>query len=149
MAFAAEYQRILQPAYRKARECIDAFKPDFVLVFGDDQYEVFKEDCIPPFAVFIDNLPVKNSPEHIDERASIKGSKQMGNYLVHGLVTKGFDVAWRWRLRNQENYGHAFINEWVGGSVSKTDRTLGEVQIRQRFSIWTWTREASTTQSFR
>jgi len=30
MAFAAEYQRILQPAYRKARECIDEFKPDFV-----------------------------------------------------------------------------------------------------------------------
>ena len=41
LAFAAEYQRILQPAYRKARECIDEFEPDFVLIFGDDQYEVF------------------------------------------------------------------------------------------------------------
>jgi len=109
LAFAAEYQRILQPAYRKARECIDEFRPDFVLIFGDDQYEVFKEDCIPPFAVFaIDNVPIKDSPDYKDESASIKGSKQIGNYLVHWLVTKGFDVACCWRLRNQEKYGHAF-----------------------------------------
>ena len=109
LAFAAEYQRILQPAYRKARDCIDEFKPDFVLIFGDDQYEVFKEDCIPPFAVFaIDNIPIKDSPDYKDENASIKGSKQIGNYLVRGLVTKGFDVACCWRLRNQEKYGHAF-----------------------------------------
>ena len=109
LAFAAEYQRILQPAYRKARECIDEFKPDCVLIFGDDQYEVFKEDCIPPFAVLaIDNVPIKDSPDSKDESASIKGSKQIGNYLVHGLVTKGFDVACCWRLRNQEKYGHAF-----------------------------------------
>ena len=109
LAFAAAYQRILQPAYRKARECIDEFKPDFVLIFGDDQYEVFKEDCIPPFAVLaIDNVQIKDSPHSKDASASIKGSKQIGNYLVHGLVTKGFDVACCWRLRNQENYGHAF-----------------------------------------
>src|SRR5207237_8511141 len=81
LAFATEYQRILQPAYRKARECIDEFKPDFVLIFGDDQYEVFKEDCIPPFAVFaIDNIPIKISTDRKDESASIKGSQQIGNY---------------------------------------------------------------------
>jgi hypothetical protein len=38
-------------AYRKIREEIDAFKPDFILMWGDDQYENFKEDIIPPFCV--------------------------------------------------------------------------------------------------
>src|SRR5207237_10880189 len=93
----------------KARECIDEFKPDFVLIFGDDQYEVFKEDCIPPFAVLaIDNIPAKDSPDSKDGSASIKGSKQIGNYLVRGLVPKEFDVACCWCLGNEENYGHAF-----------------------------------------
>ena len=40
------------PAYRKARQAIEDFKPDFVLIFGDDQYEVFQEDLLPPFAIF-------------------------------------------------------------------------------------------------
>ena len=36
-------------AFRKIRAEIDAFKPDFILMWGDDQYENFKEDIIPPF----------------------------------------------------------------------------------------------------
>src|SRR3954471_8656163 len=40
MAYAREYQAKLQPAYRQARKAIEDFNPDFVLIFGDDQYEV-------------------------------------------------------------------------------------------------------------
>ena len=32
-------------------EELDAFQPDFVVIWGDDQYENFKEDCVPAFAV--------------------------------------------------------------------------------------------------
>ena len=46
LVFAAECQRILQPAYRKAREWIDELSRDFVLIFGDDPYEVIKDDWI-------------------------------------------------------------------------------------------------------
>ena len=38
-------------AFRQIREEIDAFQPDFILIWGDDQYENFKEDIIPPFCV--------------------------------------------------------------------------------------------------
>ncbi len=34
----------------KARAAIDEFKPDFVVIWGDDQYENFKEDIVPPFS---------------------------------------------------------------------------------------------------
>ena len=42
--------RVLK-AFQKIRDEIDAFNPDFVLIWGDDQYENFKEDIIPPFCV--------------------------------------------------------------------------------------------------
>ena len=35
---------------RRARQELDAFEPDFVVIWGDDQYENFKEDCVPAFA---------------------------------------------------------------------------------------------------
>jgi hypothetical protein len=38
-------------ACRKQRQALDAFNPDFVLVWGDDQYENFKEDIVPSFCV--------------------------------------------------------------------------------------------------
>ena len=34
--------------FRKARAELDAFHPDFVVFWGDDQYENFHEDCVPP-----------------------------------------------------------------------------------------------------
>ena len=37
--------------FRKARAELDAFKPDFVLLWGDDQYENYREDCVPPFSI--------------------------------------------------------------------------------------------------
>ena len=37
--------------FRKARAELDAFRPDFVLLWGDDQYENYREDCVPPFSI--------------------------------------------------------------------------------------------------
>ncbi|MBM2810334.1 MAG: Extradiol ring-cleavage dioxygenase [Chloroflexi bacterium] len=108
MAYARAYQAKLQPAYRRAREAIDAFKPDFVLIFGDDQYEVFKEDLIPPFALFaIDEVKCGGSRGE-GNSFIVKGNREAGNYLARGLIMNGFDVGCSWKLRNREDYGHAF-----------------------------------------
>ena len=40
-------ERLVQ-GFRKVRAELDAFNPDVVLIWGDDQYENFKEDIIPP-----------------------------------------------------------------------------------------------------
>src|SRR5919106_110323 len=37
--------------FRILRAELDRFNPDFVVIWGDDQYENFKEDIIPPFCV--------------------------------------------------------------------------------------------------
>ena len=43
-------ERLVQ-GFRQQRAALDAFNPDIVLIWGDDQYENFKEDIIPPFCV--------------------------------------------------------------------------------------------------
>ena len=35
----------------RARAALDAFNPDFVLMWGDDQYENFREDIIPAYCI--------------------------------------------------------------------------------------------------
>ena len=49
---AADHRRRLVGGFRKARVALDAFAPDFVLIWGDDQYENFREDGVPSFCVF-------------------------------------------------------------------------------------------------
>ena len=52
--------------FRKARRLLDDFAPDVVVIWGDDQYENFKEDIIPPFCVLayesIEHRPWAESP---------------------------------------------------------------------------------------
>ena len=49
---SAKFQRKkMANGFRRLRAEIDAFKPDVVLVWGDDQYENFKEDIIPAFCI--------------------------------------------------------------------------------------------------
>ena len=52
-AFASRHRAEFVDGVRKLRTALDEFKPDLVVIFGDDQYENFKEDIIPPFCVFI------------------------------------------------------------------------------------------------
>ena len=51
IAAARMHRDRLVAGFRQQRAELDAFNPDFVLIWGDDQYENFKEDIIPPFCV--------------------------------------------------------------------------------------------------
>src|ERR1700741_1659579 len=51
-AAAAEHRRRLVGGFRAARKALDDFAPDFVVIWGDDQYENFREDGVPSFCVF-------------------------------------------------------------------------------------------------
>jgi hypothetical protein len=37
--------------FSQARKILDDFRPDVVVIWGDDQHENFTEDAIPPFCV--------------------------------------------------------------------------------------------------
>src|SRR2546427_2198140 len=48
---ARRHRAALIEGFRETRRRLDDFGPDLVLIWGDDQYENFKEDVIPPFCV--------------------------------------------------------------------------------------------------
>ena len=50
-ASAASHRAALVGWMEKTRAALDDFKPDFVLIWGDDQYENFREDIIPPYCI--------------------------------------------------------------------------------------------------
>ena len=104
-AAAQAYRDTLVEGYRIARAAIDEFNPDFVVIFGDDQYENFREDILPPFCVFAmeETQSTRNGPPF-----SIQGHRDAGNFLASGLIRAGFDVGCSWKLHHGNEYGHAF-----------------------------------------
>jgi hypothetical protein len=120
---AAEHRRRHRQAFRLVRQALDDFKPDFVLVWGDDQYENFREDGVPPFCVFaldevtmrpheprgmFDGSNVWNEPK--DKVFKVKGHREAGVWLAGALLDAGFDMAYAYKLRHERGLPHAFIN---------------------------------------
>ena len=52
LSAAQRYSARLAEGFRAVRRALDAFEPDVVLVWGDDQYENFQVDVLPPFCVY-------------------------------------------------------------------------------------------------
>lgn len=124
---ARRHREAIIGGYREVRARIDAFNPDFIVMFGDDQYENFKEDLLPPFCVYASDEHdlgkhasgrIRRGPNGMDfgipmERppllqTTIKGSKQFGTFLAGQLIARGFDVGCSWKLHHLESLGHAF-----------------------------------------
>lgn len=122
MAAAARHRATLVEGFRAARAAVDAFKPDFVVIFGDDQYENFKLDIIPPFCVYALNEmpsePFKASGglgasdnvwnEPTDRVETLRGHPEAAAALAQQLVESGFDVGCAYRFNHAESLNHAF-----------------------------------------
>src|SRR5689334_22649714 len=108
-AAAREHRRRLLAGYQRLREELDAFKPDIVLIWGDDQFENFKRDCIPAFCVGIFNEVVSRPfgggkiPFGTEKNAwglppdtelRIRGHYEGGRALCQALIEGGFDIAY-------------------------------------------------------
>jgi len=119
LASARRHREALVSWFRKARRLLDDFAPDVVLIWGDDQYENFKEDVIPPFCVgayeSIERRPWADSAlpnawdEPKDARFTYPGHRAAAKALTTGLLEEGFDVAYAYRPLHHP-LGHAFTN---------------------------------------
>ncbi len=122
-AAAAEHRRRLVGGFRKARAALDAFAPDFVLIWGDDQYENFRADGVPSFCVFaLDHVECRPfaraaAAQHgnvwgaeRDSIVDVKGHHAAGSFLAAKLIAEDFDVSYAYRMRYELGLPHAFIN---------------------------------------
>ncbi len=125
--FARKHRAQFVEAARKLRAAIDEFAPEVVVVFGDDQYENFREDLIAPFAIYImerfETLPFASDlgreprpnvwGEAHDKRFTYPGHVAAGRYLASSLMQAGVDVAYGYSLHHLRELGHAFRNTMI------------------------------------
>jgi hypothetical protein len=124
---AAVHRKALVAGFERVRAALDAFRPDVVVIWGDDQYENFREDVIPPFAVLafddLDLYPwshaeassmMKGKTNAWGEDASkhyrLRGRPDIARHLATGLLERDIDVAYAYKPLHHGSVAHAFTN---------------------------------------
>jgi hypothetical protein len=124
---AATHRTALVAGFDRVRKALDAFEPDAVIIWGDDQYENFKEDLIPPFAVLaygdLDLYPWNDAQtssmmkgranvwgEGASARYRLRGRPDIAKHLVAGLLEQDIDVAYAYKPLHHASLAHAFMN---------------------------------------
>ena len=117
---AARGREVYRAHFAEARRAIDEFNPDVVIMWGDDQYENFKEDIVPPFAVLAYDdqeiqpwahrrspvEPVGRAEGQDDAGARPSRGRQISR---SGLIEAGIDVGYSYKPLHHP-MGHAFEN---------------------------------------
>ena len=119
---AQRHAVVQQAVARLQRELAEA-APDAVVVFGDDQAEIFPDDFRPALMVYT-GATVPNMPDlftrapyaagrkagwaYGPEGATIPIASGLATHLVQRLVQDGFDLAHAGRLWEGVGLGHAF-----------------------------------------
>jgi Catalytic LigB subunit of aromatic ring-opening dioxygenase len=121
----AEHRSRHLAAFRTLRSALDRFNPDVVLIWGDDQYENFRETIIPPFCTYIFDELTSRPFERFGEGAAnlwdvpantelvVKGHRDAAMELVSGLLDEGFDMAYAYQPSLPSGLGHAHVNSIV------------------------------------
>ena len=117
---AAGHRAALRAGFEEARIALEEFQPDAILVWGDDQYENFREDVIPPYALLayddIDCHPWEKYPwpnvwdEPKDKTFRVKGRPDIARWLAEKLLDDGVDVAYAYQPLHFNGLAHAFLN---------------------------------------
>ena len=125
-AAAAGHRARLLEDLRRCRQEIDDFAPDVLLVWGDDQYENFREQVIPSFCVLaypdtvvepfgvLRMLKVPNVwglPD--DTTFTMKGNAKFAKQVATDVLGSGVDVAYSYEPRQGIHFPHAFANTQV------------------------------------
>jgi 3-O-methylgallate 3,4-dioxygenase len=101
-------------AIENLRQRLEAFRPDLVIVVGDDQHENLVDDNMPPFTIFIgEQAEASLSLRYLNEsrsanKTTYRVNAAVAEALVNGLMDEGFDPAYSKQTRFEGGLGHAF-----------------------------------------
>ena len=119
-ASAAVHRETLLRHFRHARKLLDDFRPDVVVIWGDDQHENFTADIIPPFCVLAyDRIEARHRArdagrnvwgEGPDTVFAIPGHREAGKFLARRLLEQDIDVAYAYEPLHHAGLAHAFLN---------------------------------------
>jgi len=117
---AAGHRASLLRHFRHARRLLDEFRPDVVVIWGDDQHENFTADIIPPFCVLAyDQIEARHRKrdagnnvwgETEDTIVRLLGHREAGKFLARRLLEQGVDMAYAYAPLHHQGLAHAFLN---------------------------------------
>lgn len=106
------HRKALLEQFAVVRRALDDFKPDVVVMWGDDQFENFQSDIIPAFCVMACEEFVFPSPQFKDQpnawaespetRFRVKGHRAAGKFLASALLRDGFDIAYAYEKHHDD-----------------------------------------------
>lgn len=105
----AKYERCVK-ALETLRRKVEEIKPDVLVIFGDDQQELYNFNNFPAFGIFLgaefegyrivayaEGLPPlsrgKVKPKTAEHWVKLKGHPELAKELLAGLMKRGFDLA--------------------------------------------------------
>ncbi len=111
---AARHRADLVGWMDRVRAALDAFRPDFVLLWGDDQYENFREDIVPPYCIAAyEKFSFSPRPHNVwgetEKVYELSGHRAAAKMLATKLIEQGFDTAYAYKPLHHP-LGHAFTN---------------------------------------
>ncbi len=125
LAAAKRHRARLLDGYARLRAELDAFRPEIVLIWGDDQYENFKRECVPafcvgvldqavgkPFAGSMGPFKTRNNAWGLppDTEIRVRCHSKAATALTEALMDEGFDLAYLLETRHTAGLAHSFNN---------------------------------------
>jgi len=140
----AEKHQLVQRAVEELSAALKSANPDVVLLIGDDQEELFLDDCIPTFSLFWgkeswDRPEFIHSDMSVPSRAAVRwafhgdvpeaypGHPALGRHIVEQLMGQHFDVAQFTKQHEARSLGHAFT--FVRRRLMDADRIIPMIPV--------------------
>jgi hypothetical protein len=125
-AAAAVHRHELLEGLARIRKTLDEFNPDIVVVWGDDQYENFREEVVPPFCVLaygdlevpafgiLSDLGLDNYwDKPADTTVTLRGDASTARWLTDAVNADGFDAAYSYSKREDSRFPHSILNTQI------------------------------------
>ena len=94
------YIKRIEKAFEILRKQIEEYRPEALIVVGDDQYDMFDDSNMPQFCIYTGDeiwgaTSVSYLPDEDVQSSIIKTPchSELANYLLKALVKKGFDLS--------------------------------------------------------
>ncbi len=117
----------IQQNFAALKEQLVSYNPDTLIVVMGDQREWFDGSNIPNIAIYVgddvwgvhntgaadEDPPANPNEDHERFRLEVKTDKELSQYLLNGLVAKGFDVAIMNKMNPQSNPKRGVPHGWM------------------------------------
>ena len=124
---AAEHRRRMTQGFRKCMTELQAFDPDFCVIWGDDQYENFREDIVPPYCILAyddmelkpwaqaqESSDMKGKPNYWNEGKDftlpVRFATDQARDVTEHLLHAGFDMSYAYKPLHHPGIAHSILN---------------------------------------